>query len=406
MTGSCCRRATRRRCCGRCCTSRMCTPSIPTTRCSADRAVTLDDLKSFRQLGLALSRDIPSTGGQAASRRPPDHSARAWRHRLAWRSRAEWLAAHYNRDGFHLFDFDVYALAGDGCMMEGVSVRGRLAGRPLGTVDTVLDLRLEPGHHRRPHRHHVHRGRRGAVPRLRLEHDDRRRRERPRGQVSRALHTFSAEHERPTLMVMHSHIGYGSPVEDSPKAHGAPLGPEAVRATKRMLGIPGGRGFHVPDAVYDTSPAGIGTRGGRLRRQWERCSASTAAYPRRSPTRSSGCSAGSFRRAGWPVSRSSPDEKGLATRDSSAGAQCRRQGGAMGPRRVRGPGAVDQDEARVRGAEDFQAETAWAATCISAYREHTAAAVANGMALTKLRPYWSGFLIFSDYARGAIRCRR
>ena len=82
---------------------------------------------------------------------------------------SQWLAARYNRDGFTMFDFDVYAQAGDGCMMEGDRVRGRLVRRPPAALEPVLDLRLEPGHDRGPHRHHLHRGRGRAVHRLRLE---------------------------------------------------------------------------------------------------------------------------------------------------------------------------------------------------------------------------------------------
>ncbi len=78
------------------------------------------------------------------------------------------------------------------------------------------------------------------------------------GEVERALHDFQSEHERPTLIVVHSHIGYGTPVEDTPKAHGEPLGPEGVRATKRFLGWPEDAHFYVPDGVYEQFADGVG----------------------------------------------------------------------------------------------------------------------------------------------------
>ena len=81
--------------------------------------------------------------------------------------------------------------------------------------------------------------------------------------VARAFHTFEAEQERPTLVLVHSHIGYGSPVEDSPKAHGEPFGVDGVRATKRFLGLPEDEDFFVPDGVYDHFAEGIGARGTR-----------------------------------------------------------------------------------------------------------------------------------------------
>ncbi len=68
---------------------------------------------------------------------------------------------------------------------------------------------------------------------------------------SRAFHTFKMEHDRPTIIVVHSHIGYGSPVEDSPKAHGEPFGVEGCKATKRFFGLPEDQDFYVPDGVYD-----------------------------------------------------------------------------------------------------------------------------------------------------------
>ena len=148
-------------------------------------------------------------------------------------------------------------------MMEGHLVGGRLARRPSAAVQPVLDLRLQPGHDRGPHRHHVHRGRRRALHRLRLERHDGRRRQRPRRHRPRLPHVQGRARAPDARSLVHSHIGYGSPVEDSPKAHGEPFGPEGVRATKRFFGLPEDQDFYVPDGVYDWFASGIGSAGRR-----------------------------------------------------------------------------------------------------------------------------------------------
>jgi transketolase len=87
--------------------------------------------------------------------------------------------------------------------------------------------------------------------------------------VARALHTFTSENERPTLIVVHSHIGYGSPVEDTPKAHGEPFGVEGVKSPMRFLGIPEDKDLFVPGGVYEHFAAGVGARGREARTSWE-----------------------------------------------------------------------------------------------------------------------------------------
>ena len=203
--------------------------------------------------------------------------------------------------------------------MEGRRVRGGVVRRAPAPLEPLLDLRLEPRHDRGAHRSHVHGGRRGAVRRVRLE---RRRRSRTRTtsrQAERAFHAFRAEDERPTLIVVHSHIGYGTPVEDTPKAHGEPLGPDGVRAAKRFYGWPEDAEFLVPDGVRRAlRRRDRRARCARLARRGRRCSRSTAPRSPSSPTRSSACSAASCRTAGTPASRTFPaDAKGLASRDSS-----------------------------------------------------------------------------------------
>jgi transketolase len=207
------------------------------------------------------------------------------------------------------------------------------------------------------------------------------------------------------LIVVHSHIGYGSPVEDSPKAHGSPLGVEGVRATKRFLGLDEDVDFHVPASVYDSFASGIAARGHVARQAWE---ATFERYRKAFPYLADEIERIQRRdlTAGWDTALPTfpPDPKGLATRDSSG--QVLNAVARAVPWLVGGSADLSPStKSRLvfDGAGDFQPGQ-WAGRNLHfGVREHASAAIANGMALTKLRPYWSGFLIFSDYARAAIR---
>jgi len=223
--------------------------------------------------------------------------------------------------------------------------------------------------------------------------------------IARALHTFKAEKERPTLVVVHSHIGYGSPVEDSPKAHGEPLGVEGVRAAKRFFGLPEDSDFYVADGVRETFAAGVGARGREAREAWE---AMFERYRKEFPELADEIERIQRRDLpdGWEKALTAfpPDAKGLATRDSSG--RVLNAVAQVVPWLVGGSADL-APSTKTRlvfdGAGDLQPGQHGGRNLHFGVREHASAAIANGMALTKLRPYWSGFLIFSDYARGAIR---
>jgi transketolase len=223
--------------------------------------------------------------------------------------------------------------------------------------------------------------------------------------VSRALHTFKAETDRPTLIMVHSHIGYGSPVENTPEAHGEPLGPDGVRAAKRFFGLPEDHDFFVPPQVYDWFAEGVGARGDRARAAWE---GSLKAYRDAYPGAADELDRIQRRELpdGWEAALPTfpPDPVGMATRDSSGRVL---NALAQAVPWLLGGSADLAPSTKTRlvfdGAGDFQPTDHSGRNLHFGIREHTAAAVANGMAVTKLRPYWSGFLIFSDYARGAIR---
>jgi len=365
-------------------------------------AVTLEDLKSFRQLDSRCPGhpEYRWTSGVETTTGPLGQGVAT---SVGIAIAGRWLAKRYNRD-MKIFDFDVYALAGDGCMMEGVaSEAASLAGHlRLSNVCWIYDsnrVTIE-GHTDIAFTEDV-----AArfiaygwnIATVADANDT--------ASIERALHAFKAEGERPTLVVVHSHIGYGSPVEDTPKAHGEPFGAEGVRATKRFFGLPEDAGFYVPDSVRDTFAAGIGARGRAARQEWE---AAFERYRKEYPEL-----AGEVERIqrrdlpdGWEqtLPAFAPDAKGIATRDSSGqvlNAVAQVVPWLMGGSADLAPST--KTRLAFDGAGDFQAGQEQGRNLHFGVREHASAAIANGMAVTKLRPYWSGFLIFSDYARGAIR---
>jgi transketolase len=366
-------------------------------------AVTLDDLKSFRQLGSRCPGhpEYRWTSGVEATTGPLGQGVAD---SVGMAMAGRWLAARYNREDFPLFDYDVYALAGDGCMMEGVaSEAASLAGhQQLSNLCWIYDsnrVTIE-GHTGLTFTEDVAARFLAYGWNVTTVSDAN-----DLDAVARAFHTFRAETERPTLVLVHSHIGYGSPVEDSPKAHGAPFGPDGVRATKRFLGLPEDEQFWIPEEVRDWFGQGIGARGAQLRAAWrKRFDAYRAAWPELADELE--CMQRRELPDGWDSSLPDfpADPKGLATRDSSAqvlNALAQSIPWLLGGSADLAPST--KTRLAFEGAGDLQPQSPWGRNLHLGIREHAAAAVANGMALTKLRPYWSGFLIFSDYAKAAIR---
>jgi transketolase len=366
-------------------------------------AVSMDDLKTFRQLGSHCPGhpEYRWTSGVEATTGPLGQGVA---NSVGMAIAGKWLAARYNRDEHTLFDYNVYALAGDGCMMEGISSEAAsLAGHlQLSNLCWIYDsnrVTIE-GHTDIAFTEDV-----AArfiaygwnVTTVADVND--------LSAVERGLHSFLAEHERPTLMLVHSHIGYGSPVEDSPKAHGEPLGADAVRTTKRFLGMPEDADFYVPDGVYEHFAAGIGARGGEARTAWE---AAFETYRAAYPELAAEIEQMQHRTLpdGWEAAlpEFKPDSKGLATRDSSG--QVLNAIATVVPWLIGGSADLTpstKTRLSFGGAGDFQPGEPAGRNLHLGIREHAAAAVSNGMALSKLRSFWSTFLTFSDYARGAIR---
>ncbi|MEU2622034.1 transketolase [Streptomyces sp. NPDC007157] len=366
-------------------------------------AVSLDDLRTFRQLGSRCPGhpEYRWTSGVETTTGPLGQGVAT---SVGMAIAGQWLAARYNRDDFTVFDFDVYAMAGDGCMMEGISSEAAslAAHQGLSNLCWIYDsnrVTIE-GHTDITFTEDVAArfiGYGWNVTTVADAND--------LDAVARALHTFKSENERPTLIVVHSHIGYGSPAEDTPKAHGAPFGVEGVKSTKRFLGMPEDREFFVPDGVYEHFAAGVGARGREARTSWE---ARFEAYRTAHPDLADELERIQRRDLpeGWESALPTfpADPKGIAGRDSSG--QVLNALAQAVPWVVGGSADLSpstKTNLTFPGAGDFQADDRSGRNLHFGIREHAATAITNGMALTKLRPYWSGFLIFSDYARGAIR---
>jgi transketolase len=317
-----------------------------------------------------------------------------------------WMASHFNKPGFEeLINFNVYALCGDGCMMEGISAEAAsLAGHlKLSNLCWIYDnnhITIE-GNTALAFSDDVATrfiGHGWNVTRVGDANDQE--------MLARAFRTFQATRDRPTLIIVDSHIAYGAPnKQDTSAAHGEPLGEEEIRLTKRNYGWPEDKKFYVPDGVYDHFKNGIGKRGHELRDAWfARAREYRAKYPELAEQL--------YRMQhrtlpeGWDaeVPTFEADAKGLATRDSSAkvlNAIAKKVPWLMGGSADLTPSC--KTRLAFDGAGDFQADTPNGRNLHFGIREHAMAAVLNGMALVKVRAFGSTFLIFSDYARGAMR---
>jgi transketolase len=367
-------------------------------------AVTMDDLQTFRQLGSHCPGhpEYRLTSGVEATTGPLGQGVA---NSVGMAIASDWLATRYNQGAFTLFDFNVYALAGDGCMMEGISSEAASLAGHLGlsnlcwiydsnrvTIEGHTDIAFTEDVAARFLAYNWN------VTTVADAND--------LDSIARSLHAFLTEHERPTLILVHSHIGYGSPLEDSPKAHGEPLGVEAVRSTKRFLGMPEDLDFYVPDGVYEHFARQLGARGAESRRGWEE---SLARYRASYPELAEELDRLQRRQLpdGWEGALPAPfppDAKGIATRDSS-GTVLNDLAQAI-PWVLGGSADLSPSTKTAltfAGARSFEDDSRAGRNLHFGIREHAAAAVSNGMALSKLRPYWSSFLTFSDYARGAIR---
>jgi transketolase len=387
---------------------------------SSEPAVSMADLQGFRQAGSRCSGH-PEHGLAAGVETTTGPLGQGVATSVGMAIAQAWLAATYNRPGFTLFDHRVYALAGDGDMMEGLSAEAAsLAGHlKLAHLCWIYDsnrISIE-GATSITFTEDVA-ARFTACGWQVLQVADANRIE----QLTASLRAFTHSGDRPTLIIVQSHIGYGAPhKQDSSEAHGEPLGDSEARAAKAFYGLDPDARFDVPAGVADHFAQQFGLRGADLHEAWR---ARLAAYRLRYPELAAQLDRMQRRDLpeGWDASLPvfAADAKGLATRDASSQvleAIAARMPWLLG-------GAADlSPSTRTRlsfeGAGDFEPPAArppgpghgtpdgtgpYAGRNFHfGIREHAMCAAASGMALSGLRPYAASFFVFTDYCRAAIR---
>jgi transketolase len=367
-------------------------------------SVTLDDIKHFRQLD-SVTPGHPeyhlTTGVEATTGPLGQGVANSVGMAIAER----WLATYFNRPGFPVVDHNVYALAGDGCMMEGISneaasLAGHLRLANLCWIYDSNQITIE-GATSLAFSEDV--GTRFLsygwnVVRVRDAND--------RAALRTAFAAFDRETARPTLIIVESHIGYGAPTKQGTReAHGEALGEPEVRGAKRFYGWPEDAHFLVPEGVYEHFAAHLGQRGAAANAEWKAMfERYRAAHPDLAAAFDTMQKRGEP--AGWEAHLPTfpADPKGLASRDSSQkvlNALARSIPWLIG-------GAADlapstKTRLTFDGSGDFSAENYAGRNFHFGIREHAMGAICNGMALSRVRAYGSGFLIFSDYMRAPIR---
>jgi len=368
-------------------------------------SVPLDSIKNFRQLDSRCPGhpEYRWTSGVETTTGPLGQGVAT---SVGMASAGQWLAARYNRPGFEkLFDFNVYAMCGDGCMMEGISHEAAsLAGHlRLSNLCWIYDnnhITIE-GNTSLAFSDDVATrfiGYGWNVTRVGDAND--------LDMLGRAFDTFLSTKDRPTLIIVDSHIGYGAPnKQDTSGAHGEPLGEEEIRLAKRNYGWPEDKKFYVPDGVYDHFRQGIGRRGKQMRDDWF---AQIGEYRKHYPELAEELFRMQHRQLpeGWDrnLPEFAADPKGMATRESSAkvlNAVAKNIPWFVG-------GAADlapstKTRLTFEGAGDFSAENYTGRNFHFGIREHAMGAIVNGMSLVKVRPFGSGFFTFVDYMRGSLR---
>ncbi|MGB7461696.1 MAG: transketolase [Candidatus Acidiferrum sp.] len=367
-------------------------------------SVTLDDIRRFRQLDSKapghpeyhwvsgvetttgpLGQGVATSVGMAIGER--------------------WLAAHYNRPDFEIFNYHIYAVCGDGCMMEGISSEAASLAGHLGldnlcwiydnnhiTIEGNTSIAFTEDVAARFLAYGWNVLRVGDANDI--------------DRIERAFEIFRKTKERPTFIILDSHIGYGSPHrQDTPEAHGEPLGDDEVRLTKRAYGWPEDAKFLVPDGVYDHFRSGVGARGDQARLEWTKL---FAQYRIKFPELAAEIDLMQRRElpAGWdrdlPVFPADP--KGVAGREASGkvlNTLAQNIPWFLGGSADLGPS--NKTTLKYEGAGSVQANSPGGKNLHFGIREHSMAAIVNGLSLSKLRPFGATFFIFSDYARPAIR---
>ena len=364
--------------------------------------LSLDEIKNFRQLH-SRTPGHPEYGVAPGVETTTGPLGQGAGNSVGMAIAEKWLAAYFNRPGHEIIDYRVFALLGDGCMMEGVTAEAASLAGHLGlnnlvwiydnngiTIDGPTSIAYSDDVAKRFEAYGW------RVHQVKDVNDFE--------ALCVGLDWAIAGSDRPALLMVDSVIGYGAPTRaGKSKAHGEPLGEDEIIGAKKHYGWDPSKKFFIPDSVRTHLTERCQSRGRILRGEWQ---AGFDAYAREHPDLAEQWRI--MQRGQLPsdwdkdVPAFEADAKGLATRASSGkvlGAIAARVPWIMG-------GAADlaaSTKTRIADGGDF-AKDAWGARNINfGVREHAMAAVANGMALSKLRPYASSFLTFTDYCRPSIR---
>jgi transketolase len=365
-------------------------------------AVTLDDIRRFRQLD-SRAPGHPEYGWVSGVETTTGPLGQGLATSVGMAIAEKWLAHRYNRTGFPIFSYNIYAVCGDGCLMEGVSAEAASLAGHLRldnlcwifdnnhiTIEGNTDITFTEDVAARFLAYGWN------VLRIGDANDIDR--------IEYTLNVFRRTKGRPTFIILDSHIGYGSPnKQGSAAAHGEPLGEEEACLTKKYYGWPADAKFLVPEGVRDHFDNGVGARGAKARHDWAELFAKyRAEYPdlaeeidhierRELPS-------------GWD--RNLPvfpvDTKGIAGREASGrvlNVIAQNVPWLLGGSADLGP----SNKTILAGVGDFQANSPGGRNLHFGIREHAMAAIVNGLSLSGLRAYGASFFVFSDYARPAMR---
>mmetsp|Transcript_50148 Transcript_50148/g.107937 ORF Transcript_50148/g.107937 Transcript_50148/m.107937 type:complete len:747 (-) Transcript_50148:197-2437(-) len=371
-------------------------------------AVTLEDIKNFRQHGSRCPGhpEYRWTAGVETTTGPLGQGVAT---SVGMAMAAKWFGATFNKPGYELFNYDIYALASDGDLQEGVSSEAAsLAGHmKLDNLCWIWDnnqITIEGNTSWAISEDIPTRFMAFGWNVLRVGDAN------DVDALTRSMNMFKREKNRPTLIVVDSHIAWGAPTQqDQFTAHGAPLGHDEIAATKEVYGWSAEK-FVVPEGVKEHFQKQMADRGGVARKDWD---VMFQRYSQEYPAE-----AANLRHIlnqtlpeGWDRSLKEfpPDPKGMATRQSSA--KCLNQVAQNIPWMLGGSADLAPScltTLTFEGAGDFMAPaTGWGSyrgrNLHFGIREHAMGSIMNGLAISKLRPFCSTFFVFSDYLKPPVR---
>lgn len=367
-------------------------------------SVSLEDIKKFRQLDSKCPGhpEYRWTSGVETTTGPLGQGVG---NSVGMAIANRWMSAYFNKPGFEMINYNVYVLCGDGDMMEGVSseaasIAGHLKLSNLCWIYDNNKITIEGSTNLTFSEDIAERFMSYGWNVLRVADAN------DLHMLERAFDTFHKTHDRPTFIIVDSHIAWGSPhKQDTNAAHGEPLGEEEIRLTKKNYGWPEDSKFLVPEEVYTCFRNGIGKRGHALREEWM---ALFDRYKHEHPELAEHLYQMQHRQPpqGWEreLTHFPPDPQGIATRDSSGkilNSLAQNYPWLMGGSADLSPST--KTHLSFDQAGDFEPECYEGRNFHFGIREHAMCSILNGLALCKIRPFGSGFLIFSDYCRPPIR---